>query len=184
MQYTLSDKASPVELITLARAKEHLRILHTEQDGLIEDYITAARHWAEGYIRRALAAKDVSVYLSKAIQDNQLKIVLPIATDYETSYTVEVYGELIDPSLYRTLPGPLPTIVIPETAISAYLPDDRTDYDITVDYTPTVYGSRSDIKLSLLQIIGNFFYHADGTPLEDQKRITNLLQQHRVRDYM
>lgn len=50
------------EPITLSDAKAHLRVDHNDEDTLIDGLIAAARRYAEGYTRRALAAQVVDVF--------------------------------------------------------------------------------------------------------------------------
>lgn len=45
------------EPITLAEAKSHLRVEHTEDDQYIETLISVARQWAEGFTRRAFVTQ-------------------------------------------------------------------------------------------------------------------------------
>lgn len=54
-RYSLTRIVPPTsEPITVAEAKQQLRITHSDEDTLIESYITAAREWAETFLNRTL----------------------------------------------------------------------------------------------------------------------------------
>ena len=46
--------APTVEPVSLALAKQHLRVDHTDEDDLITEYIASARAWVESYLERSL----------------------------------------------------------------------------------------------------------------------------------
>ena len=46
--------APSVEPVSLALAKQHLRVDHTDEDDLITEYIASARAWVESYLERSL----------------------------------------------------------------------------------------------------------------------------------
>lgn len=43
-------------MLDLALAKQHLRVLHSDDDGLIGTYLAAAERWAENYTGKTLVA--------------------------------------------------------------------------------------------------------------------------------
>ena len=55
LPWNLTETVAPtVEPLSTADAKTHLRVDHSEEDGLIDDYVEAARRQVELFTRRAL----------------------------------------------------------------------------------------------------------------------------------
>ena len=55
LPWNLTETVAPtVEPLSTAEAKTHLRVDHSEEDGLIDDYVEAARRQVELFTRRAL----------------------------------------------------------------------------------------------------------------------------------
>jgi len=69
----------PVEPLTLDEVKAHLRVDHTDDDSLIQLYITAARTYVdgpEGFLGRAVVTQTWELVLD-AFPDVEIKIPLP-----------------------------------------------------------------------------------------------------------
>lgn len=73
-----SSAGVDTEPVTLAEAKEHLRILHTDEDDYITALISAARDWCERYIDLAIPQQTVTLRLD-AFPDDRSAIQLPFA---------------------------------------------------------------------------------------------------------
>ena len=46
-------------MLDLARAKQHLRVLHSDDDDLIQAYLDAAKRWAENYTGQLIDRREV-----------------------------------------------------------------------------------------------------------------------------
>lgn len=176
MQYEFTDtESNPTEPITLARAREHCKVLHTKEDDLITDFIKAARHWLEGHLNRALVEKIVTVFFTaKELKNNNkgsYEIRLPVPTTVEDITSIKINGEtfnVANTTLYTTR--------VPLLQIDADAYNELEDPNIIqVTYTATAYESKSNIKICLLKIVDNFHKKRDSTPLEDQVAITSLV---------
>ena len=183
MQYDWVDDEGVTEPLTLARAKEHLNVLHDKHDDLITDYIKAARHWTEGYISRALVAKTVTVLLSideLRKVDDVYQVRLPIASTVTAINTITIDGATFDKSKTNLYGPRLPLLEIDATALE----DVDTPRNIVIEYDATVYANQYNCKMAMLQIVGNFFHHRDSTPLEEQSHIASILTPDKLHYYV
>lgn len=80
------------EPVTLAEAKEHLRVSGTDEDAYITSLISAARRWCEGYLNRSITARTLTANFSDADgRENEFTLPYPpIAT--VTSMTEYTYA--------------------------------------------------------------------------------------------
>lgn len=102
MQYLSLTRQTPptVEPVTVAEAKNHLRVDTTEDDGYISTLITAAREWCEQYLDRTLVHTQWAMRLHRFPTDSQYPIELPrppvvasgTATAVSITYTAESGG--------------------------------------------------------------------------------------------
>lgn len=69
--------APAVEPVSLAEAKEHLRVDISDDDDLIEGYITAAREYMEGATRRAFITQTWRLSLDAWPQSDEIQIPKP-----------------------------------------------------------------------------------------------------------
>lgn len=102
MQYLSLTRQTPptVEPVTVAEAKNHLRVDTTEDDGYISTLITAAREWCEQYLDRTLVLTQWAMRLHRFPTDSQYPIELPrppvvasgTATAVSITYTAESGG--------------------------------------------------------------------------------------------
>ena len=69
--------AATTEPLSLAEAKNHLRVLTNDEDALISVLITAARQWCENFTGRALASQ-IFEYILDDFPEEDEKIILPM----------------------------------------------------------------------------------------------------------
>ena len=188
--YSATPIDSPTEPVTLARAKQHLRVLHSEEDDLIQDYITAARYWVEQYIQKPVVRHDISVYYEESTAETYLGelqhiLILPL------TYAPNVDGDFI---IYRADGSQVNTILsavsiqqggIIQIPVKIAVPSTVNSLDDTLEGFTLTYKTdpvtpTSNITAAILQIVGNFYYHRDSTPLGDQSKIRHLLQHERI----
>ena len=125
MQYLSLTRQTPptVEPVTVAEAKNHLRVDTTEDDGYISTLITAAREWCEQYLDRTLVHTQWAMRLHRFPTDSQYPIELPrppvvasgTATAVSITYTAESGGTaMLSTAQYRVqrleTPGRVTTI--------------------------------------------------------------------------
>lgn len=80
------------EPITVAEAKQHLRVVdNTSEDGLIGDYIAAARRWVEDYTGHILVEREVN--LSFSAWGDYLTVFLQPVTSIDTITYTDADGE-------------------------------------------------------------------------------------------
>jgi len=97
--------APTVEPVTVADIKSHLRIDTTDEDTLIEDYITAAREYCERYQNRAYITQTWNLTLNDFPDGDEIEIPLPplqsitsikyYGTD-DTEYTLSTDDYMVD----------------------------------------------------------------------------------------
>lgn len=108
--------APTVEPITLAEAKTHLRVDHTDEDALIEALIVAVRNIAETTTRRALATQTWDLKLD-GFPVNGGPIYLPLPPVQSVTYVQYVDDQGItrtwSPSLYQVDLASAPARLMP-----------------------------------------------------------------------
>lgn len=74
--------APSVEPVSLALAKQHLRVEHNDEDELIGEYISSARAWVESYLERSLLRQTWQMILDDfpAVGEN-IELRMPPAYD-------------------------------------------------------------------------------------------------------
>lgn len=55
--------STTAEPVTLAAAKDQIRVTTTEEDTIIQDMIEVSRHWCEGYTGRSFMAQTWDIYM-------------------------------------------------------------------------------------------------------------------------
>lgn len=163
-----------VEPLTLAEAKAHLRVDHTDEDSLIQTYISAATSYVDGengFLGRALVTQTWELVLDE-FPAEEIKIPLPPlqsidSIKYDDSAGVE---QTLDPSEYEADTVSVPGWVVPipsgwPTTIDAinsvrirftagYAPSSDSPPDLTAN----VPGA---IKAALFLTIGSLYAHRE-----------------------
>lgn len=104
MAWSLSISVEPsAEPISLAEAKDHLRITDSNEDSLIAVYITAARLYAEAYTKRQLVTATWLLKLDR-FPTHEIRVPLPPLSSVTSVAYVDENGspQTWGSSLYQT----------------------------------------------------------------------------------
>jgi uncharacterized phiE125 gp8 family phage protein len=148
------------EPLTLAEAKDHLRVTFDDDDNLIEALIGAARQWAESYLGRALITQTWEWTLD--CLEECLHVPLPPLQSVVSVKYLDIAGveQTLSPTLYT-----VDTRSTPGRIVRAYLqiyPVVRDHINVvTVKFTAG-YGDNSGavplaLKQGLLLLIGDLY---------------------------
>lgn len=101
----------PELLVTVERAKEHVKAETDEEDALIEGYIRAAMDGLEGYdgsLGRCLVEQTWTLYLPAFPTSGCLALPLPPLLDVVSIKYIDAAGaeQVLDPASYGCRPGP------------------------------------------------------------------------------
>lgn len=144
MRYKVTT-APATEPITLAEAKEHLRILHDDEDAMIELWITASREAVETMTRRALITQTVTAKLDG--WPSSLKIPLPLPPLISVSSITYVDSDGATQTLaanqYQVVASGEPAYIVPAYAVT--WPTLRSQPDnVTIVFTAG-YGAAASV---------------------------------------
>jgi uncharacterized phiE125 gp8 family phage protein len=164
------------EPVSLAQAKEQLRIEHEEEDAHISSLISAARDAAEKYCNRFFAARSVLIYVEKA-NEQLLNLRIPDITEInEINYFIDGVETLIPSVDYTLLPA----------RSSAYSvggwPTSSLGYEALVDVSPP--SSFDAVKIAILMLITDLYELRTesvlGVSIAKNPAVVSLLQPYRV----
>lgn len=153
------EATSPaVEPITLAEAKAHLRISHTDEDTLITSLIVAARNYVEGIANRPLVQRTYTLKLDRF--PAHYEIILPagkVSAVSSIAY-VDTAGQTqtLSASAYTLEGNRLPgSVVIDPSTISAW-PTTRLYAglaSVTINYTAGYGATAASVPAALKQAV-------------------------------
>ena len=153
------EATSPaVEPVTLAEAKAHLRVTHTDEDSLITSLIVAARNYVEGLANRPLVNRTYTLKLDRF--PGGYEIILPAGkvsavssiTYVDTSGSTQTLSASAYTLEGQRLPG---SIVIDPSTLSAW---PATRYyagisSVTVSYTAGYGAAAANVPQALRQAV-------------------------------
>jgi len=161
MHYTyptnyIVSTAPTTEPVSLAEAKEHLRITDTAEDTLITALITAARQWCEQWERRAYIEQSITAHYD-SFGSYMLLPVNPVISITSITY-IDVNGitQTLDSSLYSLDSYSCPAIIYP--TYNASLPSVRDDVNtITVIYTAGYSTQTERVKAAIKLLVAHLY---------------------------
>lgn len=190
--------APTVEPVTLAMAKSHLRVDHSDDDDLIAQYIAAARRYCENYTARAFVTQTWELVID-AFPDSEIQIPLPalqtidsikyvsVSTGFElvvpvTDYEVDAVSEpgWVVPITSGWPSGVMDVINAVTIRFTAgWLPDSSSPPDLAANVPPSV---KAAILLHVGQLYANREDVVVGTSASKLPSggVDNLLTQYRV----
>lgn len=153
------------EPITLAQAKTHLRVDHSDHDSLITTLIAAARRMAEERLARRLITQTWIAYFDDFADELLLSGLSPVASITDVKYLAAADGALtvLDPSVYQLIK------TAPAKLVEAYdqtWPDARCVPEAVRVTAVCGYGAAAAVPEPIVQwmliAIGTMYKHAEG----------------------
>lgn len=170
------------EPISLSKAKDHLRIDHSEEDNYILSLIGSAREYAENFTRRALMTKTVDFKLDSFPTDLIEVSQPPLQSITSISY-IDTNGvtQTWDSSNYIVDSTSQPARITP--AYGQVFPSTRCQINSITIRAVIGYGDTGDIPnqiiQGMLQLIGHLYEHREsvdlGRPLNEVPMTTKYL---------
>ncbi len=158
--------APAVEPLTLAEAKDHLRVDHVNEDSLIEPMIKAARQFAEGVTRRALITQTWD-WLLDAFPAWELSVPKPPLQSVTSITYVDTDGnsQTLAASEYRVDNSTEPGRITP--AFSKVWPVTRAvtgavTVRIVAGYGVAGQDVPGEIRLAMAEHIGHWYEHRES----------------------
>lgn len=155
------------EPITLAEAKEHLRITDTNEDSLIESLIKVAREWAEKYENRVYIAQTITAHYNCFGSKMKLPLNPVLSIDSITYIDDSGDEQTLDSSNYELDNYSVPAYVYPAYNIS-YPSVRAVPNTITIIYTAGYNNDPSDltdiperVKASIKLILSHLYEHRE-----------------------
>lgn len=165
-----------LEPVTLAEAKQHLRVDSHDDDAYIAGLIRASREWVEEYLDRTLVLTQWTVRLDRFPPDSTEEVELPrppmatagTATAISVTYTLEAgTTAAYSTSLFRVDRDSTPGAIKPLYG-QTWPPHRQDDNSIAVTYWAGYGPNASDvpaaIRHAMLMLIG-FWYENRSTVL-------------------
>ena len=147
--------------ITLAEAKNYIRITNTQDDTLIESMIGQAHNLAETYVSKDILAKSREVYIPYPCKE----VFLPFAPiDTSVALVVTVEGSVLTAGDYTSFGYENPAIRLQEGA-----------RDVKIEYTTKGLGD--EVKQGLLAAVA-FLYKAAGRG--DLEKMKNVMSDYKA----
>ena len=163
---SITDSTEP---ITLAEAKNYMRITNNVDDALITSQITAARELAENYISRDILPRTRQVFFAQVTEPFQL----PNAPVDPASISMTV--EEVAFTDFEVKGFNNPTVVMNYQLVSAGQYEVIVARDVLVDYT-TLGINDANIKQGVLAAVAFLYYGRDAKMATNY---TSFLSPHR-----
>lgn len=157
--------APTAEPVTLAQAKEHLRITHTQDDAYIIGLIEAARRHAEQHTGRRLCTQTVDYFLD-AFPSGAIELPCPPVASITSIKYLDENGveQTLSNTLYKLSAGDEPARVT--AAYDQTWPTTRAEADAVTVRMVCGYGGTAavprDIAMAILMIVGHLYEHRES----------------------
>lgn len=175
------------EPISLADAKTHLRVLHSDEDALISAYISAARAYVEDRTGLALLTQTVEEYFDALPAGRVLPLtVYPVQSVTSVEYLDATYQTWASTNYINDLVS-CPCRIVRKEGIEWPSPDNEANA-VKVTYVAG-HASAAAVPTSIIQamklIIGFYYQNRDDMPLHEAGRVKvraadALLHNHRT----
>jgi len=147
------------EPLTTAEAKSHLRITSSDEDTLIDTYVSAARQWMELYLNRSIPQQTIVCVLDEFPHDGQhIRLPQSPASAITSIQYVDTDG---DTQVWGSSNYTLDTYSEPSRAEAAYnvsYPSTRPQHNaVTITYTAGYSTIPADIKHALKMVVGSLY---------------------------
>lgn len=147
------------EPLTTAEAKSHLRVTTSDEDTLIDTYISAARQWMELYLNRSIPEQTIVCVLDHFPYDGQsIKLPQSPASAITSIQYVDTNG---DTQTWGSSNYTLDSYSEPSRVEAAYnvsYPSTRPQNNaVTITYTAGYSTIPADIKHALKMVVGSFY---------------------------
>lgn len=149
--------------VTVDEAKEHLRVVHTDDDQYIETLLSAATKWAEDFQCRTYVSRSHTEYL-----DEWPKVIEPVYSPLVSVTSIKYYDtdgvqQTLSNTLYRvdtnTEPGRI------TEAYNESWPDIRLITNTIEIVYIAGYGTAEavpdDVKVAIKMIVGHLYEHRE-----------------------
>jgi uncharacterized phiE125 gp8 family phage protein len=171
------------EPLTTAEAKAHLKVDTSDEDTLIDAYVTAARGWCEQYLRRQLITATWELLLEDFYQESIPLPWAPLQSITSIVYTdSDGVSQTVSSSDYTVDIKSTPGQVYP--VYGEYWPTPRAERNaVTITYVAG-YGAASavpeEIRTAIRLLVGHYYEHRGDEGAGVPPVVEAMLYPHRV----
>lgn len=179
-----------VEPVSLAEAKEHLRVLHSDEDAYITSLITTARIWAENFQRRRFLTTAETWYFDGWPSGNYITLPYPPlqsvtgvyytnTSDVESTFATDNYD--VDTN---SEPGRIMLKYNKSWPTATLRPMNPIRVPFETGYGDVSNDVPMDVRNAILILVGDLYEHREtvimGTTVSHLKTVENLLWMERM----
>ena len=166
------------EPVTLAEAKDHMRVDHSDEDAVISGLIPSAREYLEGVLGSALPQQSITAYYSTFWN----LLTLPRACPLQSVTSVKYLDEdgvlqTVDSAVYDVYTAPTPGEV--RLAYNQTWPTHRIVTDpVRIEYVAGYAGAGSvpaPLRAAMLLLIGHWYENREATSPLDIKDVPGTI---------
>lgn len=172
----------PAEVVSLSRAKEHLRVEHNAEDEYIQLLIASAVRAAENEMHIKLTRHRVTERFQGFPEEFRLRFSPAIKVDAVIYIDVEGSEQVWDEDAYKLLPSPWPSRVAkthegeaPSQVFDGF--STRILYECGYSDPASI---PEDIIAAVLLILGHLYQNREDTPKRLPTAASHLLNPYRV----
>lgn len=164
-------KAPTDTVISLAEAKDHLRVFHDDDDALIASLIAAATDFIEGPNGSGIALLKQDWVLTL---DGASRVIDIDLTPVTAVASITVDGETVDPATYAVEVHTRPTTI----SLAASLPGAVKVY-FTAGYGADPDAVPELLKQAVKLLVGHYYIHRGDADADVPMAVTTILRRYR-----